>query len=118
MTKTVSILALLALGASSPSIAATIRVPDDQPTIAAGLSAASAGDSVLVAAGSYFENVQLKEGVQLLGGWDASFATRDPSAFVSTVSGRSVIGRLLICVRGVRGAGTCRRAAPRRVGTV
>jgi predicted outer membrane repeat protein len=36
-----------------PAHAATIHVPGDQPTIAAGISAAAAGDTVLVAAGTY-----------------------------------------------------------------
>jgi len=35
--------------------AATIHVPDDQPTIQAGIDAASSGDTVLVAPGEYFE---------------------------------------------------------------
>ena len=39
-----------------PAVAATIHVPSDQPTIAAGLTAASAGDTVLVACGTYYEH--------------------------------------------------------------
>jgi len=35
------------------SFAATIQVPGDQPTIQAGIEAASAGDTVLVASGTY-----------------------------------------------------------------
>lgn len=38
---------------SAPGYAATIRVPADQPTIQAGINAANAGDSVVVAPGTY-----------------------------------------------------------------
>ena len=46
-------LVLLALAAAAPALAATIRVPADQPTLQAGLDAAAPGDTVLAAPGVY-----------------------------------------------------------------
>jgi hypothetical protein len=42
---------------TGPVFAATINVPADQPTIQAGINAAANGDTVLVAPGTYFENI-------------------------------------------------------------
>lgn len=59
--------ALLVLRPDAAS-ALTILVPADQPTIQAGLAAASAGDTVLVACGSYAEGtISMKSGVCLRG---------------------------------------------------
>jgi len=48
---------LFALDAIPFSLASTINVPKDQPTIQAGINAASNGDTVLVAPGKYVENI-------------------------------------------------------------
>jgi hypothetical protein len=52
--------------------AATWRVPDDHQTIQAAIDAAAAGDTVLVAAGTYRERIRLKDGVTLKSAGDDS----------------------------------------------
>jgi len=62
----VSFLLFPALGAE-PAAAVTRHVPADHATIAAALAAAGAGDTVLVAPGTYAERVTLASGVVLRG---------------------------------------------------
>lgn len=53
-------LSLVVLSSVPQARAATIHVPADQPTIQAGINAAANGDTVLVAPGTYFENIDFK----------------------------------------------------------
>ncbi|HEY3267528.1 MAG TPA: right-handed parallel beta-helix repeat-containing protein [Armatimonadota bacterium] len=48
------------------------------PTVQAGIDAASAGDEVWAAAGTYPENITLKSGVGLYGGFVGNEQSRDP----------------------------------------
>ncbi len=63
-----TLLAISALVAISlPAAAVTIHVPDDQHTIQAGIDAASVGDTVLVACGTYYEHdILMKPGISLV----------------------------------------------------
>jgi hypothetical protein len=45
------------LANASPSLAGTIVIPGDQPTIQQGIDVAADGDTVLVMPGTYFENI-------------------------------------------------------------
>ncbi len=60
----VLVAAVAAVHTGSPRLlAATVRVPAEQPTIQAGIDAAASGDTVLVAAGTYRERIRLKAGI-------------------------------------------------------
>jgi hypothetical protein len=52
---------------SLPTLAATIRVPSVAPTIQAGITIANPGDSVVVAPGTYFENLSMRSSITLIG---------------------------------------------------
>jgi hypothetical protein len=57
------ILIPFAAEAPSSAAAATIQVPQDQPTIQAAIDQATPGDTVLVSAGTYRERITLKAGI-------------------------------------------------------
>ena len=80
---------ILFLGVSFPGevSARTIRVPTDYPSIQKAMDAAQSGDKVLVAQGTYYENVTMKAGVTLQGGWNKDFSNRNTAAQVTTIDG-------------------------------
>ena len=58
--------AMVVLGGSPMGFASVIHVPADQPTIQAGIAAASEGDTVIVACGHYYEHdITMNPGVTL-----------------------------------------------------
>src|SRR5210317_807845 len=83
------IMVILGLGQAGEAAAATIRVPTDYSTIQKAIEFAGKGDKVQVSQGTYYENITLKEGVTLEGGWNEDFSRRDISAYVTTLDGSS-----------------------------
>ena len=57
------ILSILLLSVCYPAV---INVPTDSTTIQAGINGAGEGDTVLVSAGTYYENIDFKENCRLL----------------------------------------------------
>jgi len=63
---------------AAPAHASAVRhVPGDHPTIAAALAASAPGDSVVVAPGTYVENVTVPSGVTLTSSSGPSMTTID-----------------------------------------
>ena len=63
---------------------ATLRVPQDYPTVQAAIDAAAAGDTILIAPGTYNENLTLDKSVSLVG---QSFDSSDPRNNTSILDG-------------------------------
>lgn len=130
-------LALLASAVSaalSPAVALekTIRVPADHPTIAKAIETAAAGDTVMVAPGTYNEILFMKDGVVLASekgqesttivyGDPAGVEKNENEAVVSlqkcgnstqvvgfTIDGRSVAKRGILAVGGLPVISNCR----------
>ena len=82
-----SILVGLILFCVNPSYSATINIPDDYPTIQAGINASVNGDTVLVAPGTYTENINFSgKAIVLL-----SSGGRDATSITSASSGTVVV---------------------------
>ncbi|MBI2619021.1 MAG: T9SS type A sorting domain-containing protein [Ignavibacteriales bacterium] len=73
--------------AGSVTAQTLIRVPQDQPTIQAGINAANTGDTVLVSEGTYVENIKINKKIVL-----ASWFVRDDS--ISHISKTIINGSL------------------------
>lgn len=78
------------LAACVPAPAATIHVPGEQPTIQAGIDAASYGDTVLVACDTYYEHdIVMKSGVCL--------TSETGEADCATIDAQE-LGRVIYCL--------------------
>ncbi|MGI4829094.1 MAG: Ig-like domain repeat protein [Janthinobacterium lividum] len=72
----------------------TIRVPADQPSIQAGINAANAGDTVLVAPGTYNENIDFKgKAITVTSSGGAAVTTIDGGVEDATVAFRNAESR-------------------------
>jgi predicted outer membrane repeat protein len=90
--RTALLVAALAAGSWTPAPGATLRVPEDAPSIQAGLSLAGAGDTVVVGCGTWLErDLFLPSGVVLEG------ETGDPACVILDAQG---LGRGLACLGG------------------
>ena len=92
-----------------PAYAATIHVPGDQPTIQGGIYSAVAGDLVLVAPGTYLENIDfLGKAITVQGeaGADVTVIDGDQSGSVVTFSSGETASSVLEGFTIRNGSGT------------
>ncbi|MCL6583942.1 MAG: right-handed parallel beta-helix repeat-containing protein [bacterium] len=69
-----------------------LRVPRDYPLIQRAIDASSSGDRILVAEGTYLEQVRLKPGIKLEGGWSKQFTQRDPQKYQTIIDAKGKEG--------------------------
>lgn len=67
------------------------------------IDAAEPGDSIMVEAGTYNYALSVDRGVYLMGGWDASFTTRDPAVNVTTLQANSSVVSFVSIASGTPG---------------
>ncbi len=77
----------LAYAIAAGASAAVLKVPADHPTIQAAINASQKSDVVWVAQGTYQENLTLKPGVTLEGGYKPDYSARNWTAWPSVVDG-------------------------------
>ncbi len=82
--RTIGLVAVLGVCFAAPTQGADIFVPDDHSTIQAAIDAAVSGDNVMVRAGTYLENLALKDGVNLASTDGATSTTVDGSNVVAS----------------------------------
>ena len=61
-----------------------VKAGDD---LQAAINAANAGDRLLLAAGTYIGNFTLKDGVNISGGWNATYTVCDPKTYKTVLDG-------------------------------
>ncbi len=124
-------LAVLLLVTPGAARAATLHVPADHGTIQAAVSAAAAGDTVLVAPGEYRELIRMKNGVVLRAaagpdstvlytpGLGASLMEERLLEFEPGVDRSTVVEGFTMDAEGIRGAAVyCEQASPTIRGNV
>ena len=57
---------------------------------------ANDGDTVLVTAGVYSENVRVTRAIPLQGGWDSAFSAWNPASYTTTIAGQSALDVVMI----------------------
>jgi len=103
MKKEITVVLVLTLGFALDLIANTIRVPANQPTIQAGIDAASPGDTVLVSPGVFVENLDFKNKKLVVG---SLFLASGDTAFISQTIIDGNRSGSVVTFRGFEPAGT------------
>ncbi|MGA1867496.1 MAG: right-handed parallel beta-helix repeat-containing protein [bacterium] len=96
-----ALILFLMLVVAQHATAKIIKVPDEFASINEAIAQAVSGDTIRVSQGTYFEHLEMKKGIVLLGGWKKDFSERDIALYQTIIDGLKGAGSVIYAADNV-----------------